>query len=98
MGEICEGWKFGRDRCCACKQGVSTQFVTENVKEGAALVEKFDIIKAAVAEKAIPYCNIVFVEGEDMKQRIGGYLKALYDEEAASVGGKLPEDDFYYDR
>lgn len=76
----------------------STQFVTENVKEAAALVEKFDIIKAAVAEKAIPYCNIVFVEGEDMKQRIGGYLKALYDEEAASVGGKLPEDDFYYDR
>lgn len=76
----------------------STQFVTENVKEAAALVERFDIIKAAVAEKAIPYCNIVFVEGEDMKQRIGGYLKALYDEEAASVGGKLPEDDFYYDR
>ncbi|MDE7325238.1 MAG: ABC transporter substrate-binding protein [Lachnospiraceae bacterium] len=76
----------------------STQYVTEHVEEAAELVEKFDIIKAAVAKKAIPYCNIVFIEGEDMKQRIGGYLKALHGQDPSSVGGQLPEDDFYYVR
>jgi hypothetical protein len=28
------------------------------VKDAAQLVEKFGIFKAAVAEKAIPFCNI----------------------------------------
>lgn len=76
----------------------STQYVTENVAAAAELVEKFDIVKAAVAKKAIPYCNIVFIEGEDMQTRIDGYLKALYDQNAASVGGTLPGEDFYYTR
>lgn len=74
----------------------STQYVTEHIDEAAELVEGFDIIKAAVAKKAIPYCNIVFLEGEEMKIRIGGYLQALYEQDPASVGGELPEEDFYY--
>lgn len=74
----------------------STQYVTEHIDEAAELVEGFDIIKAAVAKKAIPYCNIVFLEGEEMQTRIGGYLQALYEQDPASVGGELPEEDFYY--
>ena len=74
----------------------STQYVTEHIEEAAELVEGFDIIKAAVAKKAIPYCNIVFLEGEEMKNRIGGYLQALYEQDPASVGGELPKEDFYY--
>lgn len=76
----------------------STQYVTENVEAAAELVEKFDIVKAAVAKKAIPYCNIVFIEGEEMQTRIDGYLKALYEQDASSVGGTLPAGDFYYSR
>lgn len=73
----------------------STQYVTENVDAAAELVEKFDIIKAEVAKKAIPYCNIVFLEGEEMQKRISGYLAALFGQEPESVGGALPEADFY---
>jgi len=74
----------------------SVSFVNENIDEASALVEKFDIFKAAVVKKAIPYCNIVLIQGDEMKQKAGGYLAALYDQNPKAVGGKLPEDDFYY--
>jgi len=74
----------------------STAYVNENVAEAAALVEKYDIVKAAVAEKAIPFCNIVCITGEEMKTMTQGYLKVLYDANPKVVGGNLPADDFYW--
>lgn len=76
----------------------STQYVTENVDAAAELVEKYGIVKAAVAKKAIPYCNIAFIEGEEMQKRISGYLNVLFEQEPSSVGGTLPGEDFYYSR
>lgn len=74
----------------------SVKYVNENIDEAAALVEKFDIFKAAPMKKAIPYCNIVLIQGEEMKQKAGGYLAALFAQNPKAVGGKLPDDDFYY--
>jgi NitT/TauT family transport system substrate-binding protein len=74
----------------------STEYVNKNVSEAAQLVGKFNIFNAAVAEAAIPHCNITFIGGENMKPLMEGYLKVLYDQKPASVGGKLPGDDFYY--
>lgn len=74
----------------------SAAFVNENVEEASKLVEKFDIFKAAVASKAIPYCNITLIKGVDMKEKVNGYLTALFNQEPKSVGGKVPGDDFYY--
>ena len=74
----------------------STEWVNANVADAAQLVEKFDIVAAAVAEKAIPYCNITYIAGDEMKTAMDGYLKVLYDQEPKSVGGTLPGDDFYY--
>lgn len=74
----------------------STEYVAANVEEAAALVEKRDIVKAAVAKKALPYCNIVFLTGEDMKEKVSAYLNVLYEQAPDSVGGTLPGDDFYY--
>lgn len=74
----------------------STEYANENVEEAANLIEKFNIVKAAVAKKAIPYCNITFIAGEDMKTAMNGYLKVLYDQNPKSVGGTLPADDFYH--
>lgn len=31
-----------------------------------------------------------------MRRALSGYLKVLYDLEPSSVGGALPEEDFYY--
>lgn len=75
----------------------SVAFTNEKTDEAAALIEEAGIIpKAAVAKKALPNCNIVLVTGEKMKAQIGGMLSVLYEAAPASVGGKLPDDAFYY--
>lgn len=74
----------------------SAAYANEHVEETAALAEKYGIVKAAVAKQAIPACNIVCVEGAEMKTALEGYLQALYEQNPAAVGGAVPEDDFYY--
>ena len=74
----------------------SVEFVNANTDEAAALVGGYEIVPEAVAKKALPACNITFVDGADMKEQLGGYLEVLADQNADAVGGKLPGDDFYY--
>lgn len=75
----------------------SINSVNEDIDGTAALCEKYEIIpKAAVAKKAIPGCNITFVDGKDMKNQIAGYFNVLNTAKPAAIGGKLPADDFYY--
>lgn len=74
----------------------SVEFVNANTDEAAALVGGYDIVPEAVAKKALPACNITFVDGADMKAQLSGYLEVLADQNADAVGGKLPGDDFYY--
>lgn len=76
--------------------GQSVEYVNANVSDAAQLVEKFGIIKAAVAEKAIPKCNIVCIKGAEMKEKLSGYLNVLFEQNPQAVGGALPTDDFYY--
>ena len=56
----------------------SVEFVNGNVEDAAALSGKFDVIAEAVAAKAIPKCNIVFWEGEQMKKAAEGFLTVLH--------------------
>ena len=73
----------------------SVDYVNANVDAASELVEKYDITKAAVAKQAIPKCNITFITGNEAKTKISSYLKVLYEANPASVGGKMPGDDFY---
>ena len=75
----------------------SAAYANENVEEAAELVAVAGIIeKAPVAAKAMPNCNITYIDGADMKTALSGYLEVLYNQDASSVGGALPADDFYY--
>lgn len=76
----------------------SVEWVNANTAEAAALIGGLDIVPEAVAAKALPACNITFIEGEEMKAKLSGYLGVLLDANPKAVGGKLPEDDFYYNR
>lgn len=70
---------------------------TSDVETTAALCETYGIIpKAAIAKKAIPNCGLVFVSGADMKAQIAGYYDVLFTANPKSLGGKLPDDAFYY--
>ena len=74
----------------------SAQYVNEHVDEAAQLIEKYNIVKAAVAKKALPQCNIVCLTGEEMHSAVAGYLQVLSDLNPKAVGGQLPGEDFYY--
>ena len=74
----------------------SVKWINENVEEASKLVEENDIIKAPVAAKAIPYCNLVSITGDEMKKNAEEYLKTLFDADPKSVGGALPGEEFYY--
>lgn len=68
-----------------------------DVEHTAQLCETYGIVpKAAVAQKALPNCNIHFMSGEEMKSAVEGYLTVLYFADPAAVGGDLPDEDFYY--
>ena len=69
----------------------SSKNATANIEETASLLEKYDIIKAAIATKAIPYCNICFITGDEMVSKVTGYFKVLFDANPDSLGKKLPE-------
>ena len=74
----------------------SVKYTNDNVEQAAQLIESFDIISADVAVKAIPNSHIVFLSGTDMKQKMSDFLSVLFSLEPTSIGGKLPEDNFYY--
>ena len=74
----------------------SAQWVNENVADAAALCGEYEIIKAPIAQKAIPNCNIVCITGSEMKDALSGCLQVIFDQNPKAVGGQLPADDFYY--
>ena len=75
----------------------STEKAATDVDATAELVAKYGIIaKAPVAKKALPNCNIVAIAGDEMKTDLAGYLQVLFDANPKSVGGTMPDDDFYY--
>lgn len=79
------------------KYADSISYVNENVSAAADLCVEYGIIaKKPIAEAAIPYCNVKFMGGEEMKAAISAYLKVLCDQNPSAVGGSLPADDFYY--
>lgn len=75
----------------------SVEFLNENPADAAVLIAETGIFaNAKIAEKAIPKCNICYLDGADMKEAMEAYLGALASVNPNAIGGKLPADDFYY--
>ena len=74
----------------------SIAYVNEHPEEAAALVEQYGIVpKAAVAKAAIPQANMVCLTGDELKG-ISDYYEVLYAADPTSIGGAIPDDNFYY--
>ena len=77
----------------------SIEYVNANVEDASKLVEKFGIIaSAALAAKAIPNCNIVYIDGDEMKTKTDPFYDVLYEANPASIGGAKPDEAFYYNK
>ena len=77
----------------------SVDFINDsaNLEQAGALAEKYGIIaKAAMAQKAIPECNIIFIAGEEMKSQVAGFFQVLFEADPQSVGGQVPDEGIYY--
>ncbi len=75
--------------------GMSIDFTNENPAEAGVLIEKFGIAAAAVAESAIPRCNIVWLSGDEYQAVLKNFLSVLFEANPASIGGNMPGEDFY---
>ena len=74
----------------------SVAYTNTDVPGAAALIGQYDIVTAEVAEAALPACNIVCITGSEMQAKLSGYLEVLFDQDPESVGGALPDAQFYY--
>ena len=75
----------------------STDYVNENQEDAAKLMAQYEIVPSeAIALQALPGCHIIFKSGQEMKDSIAGYYQVLFDADPTSIGGQLPDDDFYY--
>ncbi|MCE5196620.1 MAG: PhnD/SsuA/transferrin family substrate-binding protein [Negativicutes bacterium] len=73
----------------------SVAYSNENVDAAAALSAQYNVIPEAVAKAAIPFCNIVYIDGDEMVTKADHCLQVLFAADAKSVGGKLPGRDLY---
>jgi len=77
----------------------SVDFANTSMDQTASLIEKYEIMpSASLAKLAIPNCNIVFIEGEVMKNQISNLYNMFFLSDPRSIGGAIPGDDFYYIR
>ena len=75
----------------------SINAVKADVDHAAQLCEQYGIVpKAAIAKKAIPDCSLTFQAGAAMRATLEPYYQVLFDANPASIGGKMPDDGFYW--
>lgn len=76
----------------------SVDFVNTDTEAAAEIIGAHDIVAKEVAAKAIPECSIVFIEGDEMETMLSGYLATLEEQNPEIIGGRLPDEAFYYKR
>lgn len=75
----------------------SVEFVNQNSESTSKLIKKYEILpNEKIALKAIPNSNIVYKDISEVKEKLDKYYKILFDFNKKSIGGKLPDDNFYY--
>ncbi len=77
----------------------SIEWVLAEPYNAADLIVSSEIIdNREVAEKAIPNCNIVYIDAKDAVNSLNAFFEFLHNNNPASVGGKLPDANIYYMR
>lgn len=75
----------------------STDYCLEHVDEAAQWTEDYEtFLNPDIAKDAIPMCNICTITGSEMKEILSGFLQIICDLNPEAVGGKMPDDEFYY--
>ena len=74
----------------------SIDYANANVEETAEIIGELGIVSATVARTALPACNLTYMDNDTMQQQLSGFLTVLYEQNPDLIGGKLPDNAFYY--
>ena len=76
----------------------SIKFTNDEPESAAAYIVSTGVFagKEAVAAKAIPNCNIVYIDGDEMAENLSIFFEKLYSVNPNAVGGKIPDENIYY--
>lgn len=74
----------------------SITYLTQGEDAGALIEETGVFTNGAVAQKAIPNCNVCFLAGADMMTAMNSFSEILFDVQPTAIGGAVPGNDFYY--
>ena len=74
----------------------SVDWVNADPADAGEICGAFNIVKAPIAAKAIPNCNLVCLTGEEMISAATGTLETLFALNPSAVGGALPGEDFWF--
>ena len=75
----------------------SVIYTVKNPDEAAELIVSTGVFtgSAAVAANAIPNCNIVYIDGEEMATSLDVFFEKLYAVKPQALGNKLPDSGIY---
>ncbi|MDR2796630.1 MAG: ABC transporter substrate-binding protein [Spirochaetaceae bacterium] len=75
----------------------SIDWVKANPEEAGVLVEKHELgLKAAVVKASIPRANYAFIDAGPARPILTALYETLLEFAPDSIGGKLPDESFYY--
>ncbi len=86
------------DKIASFKQAYQESVTKVNADPAAAaqlIVDNGIFPQKAVAQNAIPRCNICYIDGEEAKSVLQNYFSVLHEANATAVGGALPGEDIY---
>lgn len=79
----------------ACERSV--RWVNNNPDSAARLIVKYDILPdIEVAVNAIPRSNMSFIRARNIRDEIEKYFAVFYKMNPDIIGGKMPDENFYY--
>jgi len=75
----------------------SAQWINRHPHQGARAVVRHGILNdTAVARESIPRCNIRFKKAREVQDQVTSYLQTFYQMNPDIVGGKIPDEGFYF--
>lgn len=94
--------KFAKENAAlvkaVCKEvKKASEWALKNPEETGALVEKHGLgLTKAIASRAIPKANYVYLTAKDGRKELEKLLSLFLEFNPQSIGGKLPDDGFYF--
>ncbi len=74
----------------------SISWLEQNREKGGVLAEKYVSLSRVSVEKGLVRCNLKYSDAYTVRNEVQMFLSRLYEVMPQAVGGKLPDENFYY--